>query len=69
VILDDLLPWLMELRLTGSGYAELYANLADALDERSSSFRGFIWDQGGGAFLRETAGHMRAWIEAVRTVG
>ncbi|HEX7190200.1 MAG TPA: hypothetical protein VF381_01405, partial [Thermoanaerobaculia bacterium] len=69
VILDDLLPWLMELPLTGSDYAELYLALADALDERAPSFRGFIWDQGGGAFLRDTADHMRAWIEAVRTVG
>lgn len=69
VILDDLLPWLMELPLTGSDYAELYLALADALDERAPSFRGFIWDQGGGAFLRDTADHMRAWIEAVRTIG
>jgi hypothetical protein len=69
VILDDLLPWLMELPLTGSNYAELYLALADALDARAPSCRGFIWDQGGGAFLRDTADHMRAWIEAVRTVG
>ncbi|HEX3582940.1 MAG TPA: hypothetical protein VH087_14325 [Thermoanaerobaculia bacterium] len=69
VILDDLLPWLMELSLTGSNYAELYLALADALDERASSFHGFIWDQGGDAFLRDTADHMRAWIEAVRTIG
>jgi hypothetical protein len=69
VILDDLLPWLMELPLTGSNYPELYLALADALDERAPSCRGFIWDQGGGAFLRDTADHMRAWIEAVRTVG
>ena len=69
VILDDLLPWLMELPLAGSSYAELYLALAGALEQRTSSFRGFIWDQGGGAFLRDTADHMRAWIEAVRTVG
>jgi hypothetical protein len=69
VILDDLLPWLMDLRLEGSTYAELYASLADALDERSASYRGFIWDQGGDAFLRDTAAHMRAWLEAVRSIG
>ena len=69
VILDDLLPWLTELPMAGSSYAELYLALAEALDERASSFRGFIWDQGGGAFLRDTADHMRAWIEAVRTIG
>jgi hypothetical protein len=69
VIVDDLLPWLMELPLSGSSYGELYLALAGALEERASSFRGFIWDQGGGAFLRDTADHMRAWIEAVRTAG
>lgn len=69
VILDDLLPWLMDLKLDGSSYAELYASLADALDVQSASYRGFIWDQGGGAFLRDTAAHMRAWLEAVGTIG
>jgi hypothetical protein len=69
ILLDDLLPWLVETRLSGSSYAELYADLATQLEERSSAYKGFIWDQGGGAFLRETAGHMRAWLEAVRTIG
>jgi Reversibly glycosylated polypeptide len=69
VMLDDLLPWLVETRLSGSSYADLYADLAARLEERSTAYKGFIWDQGGGAFLRETAGHMRAWLEAVRTIG
>ena len=69
VLLDDLLPWLTAAKLTGTTYAELYANLADELEARSDSWRGFIWDQGGGAFLRETAQHMRAWLEAVRLIG
>ncbi len=69
VILDDLLPWLMDLKLEGATYAELYSGLADALDARAASYHGFIWDQGGDAFLRDTAAHMRAWLEAVRTIG
>lgn len=69
VIIDDLLPWLQETRLAGSSYAELYAALADGLEEQAPVRKGFIWDQGGGAFLRETAGHMRAWLEAVATIG
>jgi hypothetical protein len=69
VLLDDLLPWLMEAKLRGSTYAELYANLADELEARSSAYRGFIWDQGGGAFLRDTAQHMRAWLDAVKLIG
>jgi reversibly glycosylated polypeptide len=69
VMLDDLLPWLMEVRLRGSSYAELYEDLAARIEERSTAYKGFIWDQGGGAFLRETAGHMRAWLDAVRMIG
>lgn len=69
VLLDDLLPWLTEAKLSGGTYAELYAHLADELDARSDAYRGFIWDQGGGEFLRDTARHMRAWLEAVRLIG
>jgi len=69
VLLDDLLPWLTELKLRGASYSELYATLADELHARGDAYKGFIWDQGGGAFLRETAEHMRAWLEAVRLIG
>jgi hypothetical protein len=69
VLLDDLLPWLTELRIAGGSYGELYAVLADALEEKSVTMRGFVWDDGGREFLRETAGHMRAWLEAVAVIG
>jgi hypothetical protein len=69
VVLEDILPWLIETSLSGSTYPELYAALADLLEERASAHHGFIWDQGGGGFLRQTAEHMRAWLEAVRTIG
>ena len=69
VLLDDLLPWLTSAKLSGATYAELYAHLADELEARSDAYRGFIWDQGGGAFLRDTAQHMRAWLDAVRLIG
>lgn len=69
VLLDDLLPWLTQAKLSGSTYGELYAHLADDLEARSGAYRGFIWDQGGGAFLRDTAQHMRAWLEAVSMIG
>ena len=69
VLLDDLLPWLTETRIAGGSYRELYAALADALEEKSATMRGFVWDDGGREFLRETAGHMRAWLEAVAVIG
>lgn len=69
VLLDDLLPWLVELKIEGGSYRELYASLAGALEEKAPSMTGFVWDDGGRDFLVETAGHMRAWLEAVAVIG
>jgi glycosyltransferase involved in cell wall biosynthesis len=69
VLLDDLLPWMTGLTLSGSSYAELYANLADELTGRAGAMTGFVWDDGGRDFLMDTASHMRAWLEAVKTIG
>lgn len=69
VLLDDLLPWLTELPMHGERYPELYAGLADALEQKGATMRGFVWDDGGRDFLTDTAANMRAWLEAVRTIG
>jgi hypothetical protein len=69
VLLEDLLPWFVELQIGDGTYAEMYAEVADALESRASSMRGFVWDDGGRDFLVDTASNMRAWLEAVRTIG
>ncbi len=69
VLLDDLLPWLQEMKIDGSSYAGLYAALADALEAKAPSMSGFVWDDGGRDFLVETADHMRAWLAAVADIG
>lgn len=69
VLLEDLLPWFTELKISGGSYAEMYAAVADALEEKSGSMRGFVWDEGGRDFLVDTAANMRAWLEAVRVMG
>lgn len=66
VVVEELLPWLREVRLGGSGYAEVYAALADALEAQAPRFQGFVWDQGGRAFLADTAACMRIWLGALR---
>lgn len=62
VLVEDLLPWLQELELSGSDYASAYASLADALETEAEGFRGFIWDDGGREFLHDTAACMRRWL-------
>ncbi len=68
-LIEDLLPWLQALKLEGGDYASAYAALADALDAQAERFTGFVWDEGGREFLRETAGCMRAWLGVMRRLG
>jgi hypothetical protein len=65
VLVEDLLPWLQEIKLSGADYRTAYAALADALEACASQFKGFVWDDGGRDFVRDTAGHMRAWLALV----
>lgn len=69
VLLEDLLPWFVEMTISAGAYSEMYAAVADALKAKSASMRGFVWDEGGRDFLVDTAANMRAWLEAVRTIG
>ena len=69
VLLEDILPWLQELRLDSGSYPALYASLAGALEEKAATMHGFVWDEGGGDFLRDTAANMRAWLSAVSAIG
>lgn len=66
VIVEELLPWLIELKLDGSDYRHSYAALADAIESAAPQFKGFIWDEGGREFLVDTARCMRHWLAAVQ---
>jgi hypothetical protein len=66
VIVEDLVPWLQTLELSGSNYFETYASLADTLDAEAARFQGFVWDEGGREFLADTAAHMRTWLNLVQ---
>ena len=68
VIVEDLVPWLIEEPLEGSTYVEAYASLAERLAASASGFRGAVWDQGGRGFLIATAKLMRTWLKAMECV-
>ncbi len=68
VLIEELVPWLRELTLEGDDYATTYASLAQALEDGAERFRGFVWDEGGRDFLRETAGCMRDWLALVARI-
>ena len=43
VLLEELLPWLLEERLDGTNYLEAYESLADRMAAAASGFKGFVW--------------------------
>ena len=65
-VLEDLLPWLADLRLDGDTYSEAYLSLSDQLEEAVSSFSGFIWTDSSREYFRAMAASMRAWVAACR---
>ncbi|HCS29506.1 MAG TPA: hypothetical protein DIW43_18770 [Spongiibacteraceae bacterium] len=69
VVVEDFLPWLQELQLRETSYAALYGELAEAISSQADSFEGFIWDDGGRDFLKETAACMRTWLNTIETIG
>jgi hypothetical protein len=68
VLIEELLPWLMDVKLTGGTYREAYACLADELAAVAPRCRGFVFDQGGRDFLGATAKHMRTWLEVLKVM-
>jgi hypothetical protein len=68
-LVEDLVPWLREVKLTGTGYRDAYGSLADCIDEGAGGFKGFFWESGGREFLRDIARHMRTWRRAIQSFG
>jgi hypothetical protein len=64
--LEDLLPWLAELRLDGETYSEAYLSLSSQLEDSVSHFTGFIWTESTRDYFRAMAVSMRAWVAACR---
>ncbi len=62
--LEDLLPWLVELRLDGKTYAEAYLSLSLQLEDSLSRFSGFIWTDSTREYFHSMAAAMRAWLAA-----
>lgn len=65
-VLEDLLPWLADVRLDGDTYSEAYLSLSERLEDSVSSFSGFIWTDSTREYFRAMAASMRAWVAACR---
>jgi len=69
VLIEELIPWLTEVKLSGSTHLEVYACLAERLAAAAGQFKGFVWDQGGRDFLSYMARYMKVWVKAVASIG
>jgi hypothetical protein len=61
LVLEEVLPWLREVKLSGSTWLETYRALADALESAP-------WTDTARGFLRQTAADMRTWTDACETI-
>ncbi|HEY3964472.1 MAG TPA: hypothetical protein VGM05_07920 [Planctomycetaceae bacterium] len=68
VLIEELIPWLREVRLEGGSYLEAYESLASRIAEVAPKFTGFIWDDGGREFLTDLAASMTVWSRLVRSI-
>lgn len=69
VLIEEFVPWLQEVKLTGTTPLAAYATLAEEMTAMASRPKGFVWDEGGREFVAETASLMQTWIKLVRQFG
>jgi len=69
LIMEELLPWLEEVELTGSTYAETYVCLADMLDIQMLRFKGSIWTREIKQYFNEVTFLMREWVKVCQRIG
>jgi hypothetical protein len=68
LVLEELLPWLREQKLSGSGWVEAYRSLAARLEELAGTWQGPAWKEQAADYLRRTAWDMKQWAGACETI-
>jgi len=69
MVLEDLLPWLIEVELEGSTYPEVYESLSHAIEEAVEHFSGGIWTDVMRSYFHQVAFYMRLWARACCRIG
>jgi hypothetical protein len=68
LLVEEMLPWLTELKLTGTTYTETYRCLADEILMFAESHSGARWRSPMSDFLIETASYMKQWTKIVERI-
>ncbi len=67
-LLEDILPWLKELKLEGGSYTETYLALADFMEKDIDKFSGHLWTNEAKNYFKLMAGNMKIWIDSVKII-
>ena len=68
VLLEDILPWLHDVKLEGNSYPDSYRSLSYLLEDAVENFQGTIWTDSARGYFHQVAFHMRAWLSGCRTI-
>lgn len=61
LVLEDLLPALVEFQLEGNTYPEVYISLSYALEETVEQMKGLVWTDATKGYFHQMAHYMRLW--------
>jgi hypothetical protein len=68
VLLEDVLPWLHDVKLEGKTYLDTYLSLSYLLEDAVEHFQSAIWSDPARAYFHQVAYHMRTWLKGCRTI-
>jgi hypothetical protein len=68
-VLEDLLPWLHEVKLEGRTYCEAYVALSHRIEEVLANFNGQMWSDAARGYFHQMGYCMREWTKVCRRLG
>lgn len=69
MVLEDLLPWLSTLKLSGTCYYDAYLSLGYCLEHYAEKANGKIWNDATRGYFHQMAYCMRMWANSCKTIG
>lgn len=68
MVLEDILSWLPEAKLSGANYIEAYGCLSYLLEDVVETFKGNIWTDVTRGYFHQMAYYMRKWVKVCKTI-
>lgn len=68
VLLEDILPWLCQVKLDGKTYLDAYESLSYLLEDAVETFQGSMWSDPARGYFHQVAFHMRSWLKGCHSI-